>query len=108
MVKYKVTLTQEERVQLNDIISKGSHSAQLYRTAYILLNCDEGEYAVSQTGSASLPSKFIFSTVIARIVPGVLCCAIALYKKTENIKTNITDLVPVRKRFKSSFFAIGF
>ncbi len=44
MVKYKVTLTLEERVQLNDIISKGSHSAQLYRTAYILLNCDEGEY----------------------------------------------------------------
>jgi len=44
MVKYKVTLTQQERVQLNDIISKGSHSAQLYRTAYILLNCDEGEY----------------------------------------------------------------
>ncbi len=44
MVKYKVALTQEERVQLNNIISKGSHSAQLYRTAYILLNCDEGEY----------------------------------------------------------------
>ena len=44
MVKYKVTLTQHERNQLTDIISKGKHSAQLYRTAYILLNCDEGEY----------------------------------------------------------------
>lgn len=44
MVKYKVTLTQEERVQLNDVIRKGSHTAQLYRTAYILLNCDEGKY----------------------------------------------------------------
>jgi transposase len=44
MKKYKVTLTEEERNQLNDIISKGSHCAQLYRTAYILLNCDEGEY----------------------------------------------------------------
>lgn len=44
MVKYKVTLTQDERSQLTDIISKGKHSAQLYRTAYILLNCDEGEY----------------------------------------------------------------
>lgn len=44
MVKYKVTLTKSEREQLNDIVSKGNHSAQLYRTAYILLNCDEGKY----------------------------------------------------------------
>lgn len=44
MKKYKVTLTKEEREQLNDIISKGTHSAQLYRTAYILLNCDEGKW----------------------------------------------------------------
>jgi transposase len=45
MIKYKVTLTREEREQLNDIVSKGTHSAQLYRTAYILLNCDEGKYS---------------------------------------------------------------
>jgi transposase len=44
MKKYKVTLTKEEREQLNGIISKGTHSAQLYRTAYILLNCDEGKW----------------------------------------------------------------
>lgn len=44
MKKYKITLMREEREQLNDIISKGTHSAQLYRTAYILLNCDEGEH----------------------------------------------------------------
>ena len=44
MVKYKVTLTQHERKQLTDIIRKGKHSAQLYRTAYILLNCDEGKF----------------------------------------------------------------
>ena len=45
MIKYKVTLTIEEREQLIDIVSKGNHSAQLYRTAYILLNCDEGNYS---------------------------------------------------------------
>lgn len=45
MIKYKVTLTMEEREQLNNIVSKGNHSAQLYRTAYILLNCDEGKYS---------------------------------------------------------------
>src|SRR5215218_7925457 len=44
MIKYKVTLTKEEREQLTSIISKGYHSAHQYRTAYILLNCDEGEY----------------------------------------------------------------
>jgi transposase len=43
MIKYKVTLTKGERAQLTSIISKGYHSAQQYRIAYILLNCDEGE-----------------------------------------------------------------
>jgi transposase len=44
MIKYKVTLMKEEREQLTAIISKGSHSAQQYRNAYILLNCDESEH----------------------------------------------------------------
>ena len=43
MIKYKVSLTLEERQQLLAIVSKGSHTAQQYRNAYILLNCDEGE-----------------------------------------------------------------
>lgn len=44
MIKYKVALTKEEREQLTAIVGKGSHTAQQYRNAYILLNCDEGEY----------------------------------------------------------------
>jgi len=44
MIKYKITLNKTEHEQLIDIISKGVHSSQLYRTAYILLNCDEGKY----------------------------------------------------------------
>jgi transposase len=44
MIKYKVSLSQEERAELTAIISKGSHTAQQYRKAYILLNCDEGAY----------------------------------------------------------------
>ncbi len=44
MKKYKVTLTKEEQGQLIDLVSKGSHSSQLYRNAYILLNCDQGKY----------------------------------------------------------------
>lgn len=50
MIKYKVSLTKDEHDQLMDIISKGSHSSQLYRTAYILLNCDEGKYGDKITG----------------------------------------------------------
>ena len=45
MAIYKVTLTQEERGILIEIINKGRHSIQKIRTAYILLNCDEGKYA---------------------------------------------------------------
>jgi len=45
MVRYKVTLTDTERVELMRIIKKGSHSTQTYRNAYILLNCDEGEHS---------------------------------------------------------------
>lgn len=43
MVRYKVTLTETERLELIHIIKKGSHSTQTYRAAYILLNCDEGD-----------------------------------------------------------------
>lgn len=51
MIKYKVTLTKEEHEELMAIVSKGSHTSQLYRTAYILLNCDEGEYGEKIPGN---------------------------------------------------------
>jgi hypothetical protein len=41
MIKYKVTLTPEEREQLTSMISKGEHTAQEIRNAYILLNVDQ-------------------------------------------------------------------
>ena len=41
MIKYKVTLTQQERDQLTSMISKGTHTAQEIRNAYILLNVDQ-------------------------------------------------------------------
>lgn len=51
MVRYKVTLTQTERSELLKTIRKGSHSTQTYRNAYILLNCDEGEYSEKITNA---------------------------------------------------------
>jgi len=51
MVKYKVTLTKEEREELESTISKGRHTSQKFRNAYVLLNCDEGEYSEKVTNS---------------------------------------------------------
>jgi len=50
MIKYKVTLSKEEHDQLMGIISKGNHTAQQYRTAYILLNSDAGPSGEKITG----------------------------------------------------------
>lgn len=44
MIKYKVTLTKEEREALTGMIKKGKRKARALRNALILLNCDQGEY----------------------------------------------------------------
>jgi len=44
MKKYKVTLTKDERVELQSLVKKGNHKAQAIRNALILMNCDEGEF----------------------------------------------------------------
>lgn len=49
MIKYTVHLTKTEREELLAIINKGSHTSQTFRSAYILLNCDEGKYAEKVT-----------------------------------------------------------
>jgi transposase len=49
MAKYRIKLTQDEVAELRSIIKKGSHSSQTYRAAYVLLNCDEGEYSLGKT-----------------------------------------------------------
>lgn len=32
-----------------EIVNKGSHTSQTFRTAYILLNCDQGKYSEKKT-----------------------------------------------------------
>ena len=44
MKKYKVTLTEDERLRLKAITSKDTHRSQKVLNALILLNCDEGEF----------------------------------------------------------------
>src|SRR5450759_1607382 len=45
MIRYTIKLTKSEVEELHAIINKGSHTSQTFRTAYILLNCDEGKYS---------------------------------------------------------------
>ena len=44
MNRYKVTLLQDERGNLESITRKGSHQSQKVINALILLNCDESEF----------------------------------------------------------------
>lgn len=44
MVRFKVTLTENEREQLKAILGKGKHSSLQFRNACILLNSDESEH----------------------------------------------------------------
>lgn len=43
-ILYKVTLTQEERTELEEIITRGNHNSQKVLNALILLGVDEGEF----------------------------------------------------------------
>ena len=48
-VRYTVTLDKQERDTLTNITSKGRHTSQVYRNAYILLNTDKGEFGFPST-----------------------------------------------------------
>lgn len=45
IIRYTIKLTKSEVEELHVIINKGSHTSQTFRSAYILLNCDEGKYS---------------------------------------------------------------
>jgi len=49
MVRYKITLTEEERKDLKSITSKGTHRSQKVLNALILLNCDEGDFQTKKS-----------------------------------------------------------
>jgi len=49
MVQYRIKLTKDEVNELMSIINKGAHTSQTFRTAYILLNCDEGDFSEKVT-----------------------------------------------------------
>jgi hypothetical protein len=44
LIRYKVTLTEQERQMLQEIATHGKHSSQKVLNALILLGCDEGPF----------------------------------------------------------------
>ena len=58
-IRYNVTLTQEERTQLMQIIKKGGHQSQKVRRALILLNCDKGEYGEQERSTNEEIAKML-------------------------------------------------
>jgi len=47
MVLYTIRLSKFEVEELIKVVSKGSHTSQAFRAAYILLNCDKGEFSTN-------------------------------------------------------------
>jgi len=56
MIRYKVTLTKQERDELSDIVQKGKHRSQKVLNALILLNCDEGKFHKHRTRNKDVAS----------------------------------------------------
>lgn len=59
LIKYKVTLSSQERAMLQELTTRGKHSSQKVLNALILLACDAGEYqdrrVTNQEIAATLP-----------------------------------------------------
>jgi hypothetical protein len=49
MAKYIIKLTKDEVTELRSIVDKGTHTSQTYRAAYVLLNCDKGEFSLGKS-----------------------------------------------------------
>lgn len=67
MARYKIHLTKEEVGELRSIISKGSHTAHAFKVAYILLNCDEGEFSDKSTNEQICKTLKVSPRTIDRV-----------------------------------------
>jgi len=54
MKKYIVTLTEDEREALGELVSKGKHRSQEILNALILLGCDDGEFREKRSTNEEL------------------------------------------------------
>lgn len=54
MKKYIVTLTEDERESLGELVSKGKHASQEILNALILMGCDDGEFREKRSTNEEL------------------------------------------------------
>jgi transposase len=59
MVRYTIKLSKSEVEDLTAIINKGRHTSQAFRSAYILLNCDKGDYAQNPSATNEEIAKYL-------------------------------------------------
>ena len=62
MKRYRVTLTEAEREELEGITRRGSHKSQRVVNALLLLNCDEGEANARRPGDEEVAGVLRVST----------------------------------------------
>ncbi len=62
MKKYVVTLTKEERKELESLTYKGKHQSQKVLNALILLGCDEGDFQGKRSLNAEISRVLNVST----------------------------------------------
>lgn len=67
MIRYKVTLTENERGELEDILKKGKHSSLEFRNACILLNSDEGDYGPKRSNESIAQILHINTKTVERL-----------------------------------------
>src|SRR5258708_16067688 len=67
MVRYKVTLTAEERQQLEKLVSCGKGAARKLAHARILLLADEGEQGPGRTNAAIVAALGVGERTVARL-----------------------------------------
>ena len=67
MIRYEVTLTENERNTLEDTLKKGKHSSLEFRNACILLNSDEGEFGPKHSNESIAQILHINTKTVERL-----------------------------------------
>ena len=94
MIRYKVTLTQEERTELEGILKKGKHTSFEFRNACILLNSDESEYGEKISNESIAQILHINTKTVERLKQRFVeegfevCLNRRPYPEVTNIKTD--------------------
>lgn len=94
MVRYKVTLTGDERIELENILKKGKHTSLEFRNACVLLNSDESESGKKYSNEDIAQILHITTKTVERLKQRFVedgfdaCLGRKPYPEVTNIKTD--------------------